>query len=66
MNIHCKYSKQIFGINIPHINTVEILKMHIMQVFDGEAKYSLQIFGANIQWKYSTEKFGKNCLQGDL
>ena len=62
-DVNCKYSLeiylgQIFRINIPHINTLEIK--------DKEAKYSFLIFGAKIHWKYSTEKYMRNCSEGKL
>ena len=37
-----------------------------MKVCYGEAKYSFLIFGGNIHWKYSTEKYMRNCSEGNL
>ena len=54
-DVNCKYSGQIFRINIPNINSVEIKDIYIMKVCYGEAKYLFLIFGGNIHWKYSTE-----------
>ena len=37
-----------------------------MKVCYGEAKYSFVIFGGNIHWKYFTEKYMRNCSEGNL
>ena len=37
-----------------------------MKVCYGEPKYLFLIFGGNIHWKYSTEKYMRNCWEGNL